>query len=205
MIVAIGNQWAARKQRQADSERLDRQLAHDRDQREAENRAAGDRLESQLKHDRRVRDLDHVRAALGPIVSQVLEWDPLVTLIVQVNMSSDTTSTEQRDAIRPLNRKLLAAATKLRLDGFALGMTVGMASAIVLSIEDLASPMRAAGKATREWLDGLLSYEELKDRLTALDKEHTQAVTKFQKAAEQLVGWEGLSGLAPEDLRPLHD
>jgi anti-sigma factor RsiW len=70
VIVSWITVRVAQKQRAADSERLDQQLAHDRTMREQQRQVDSEGLNRQLAHDQDMRDLQYLRETLKPIVSR---------------------------------------------------------------------------------------------------------------------------------------
>jgi hypothetical protein len=69
VIVSLLNLVVARKQRQADADRLGQQFAHDRQMREQQQNAEAARLDRQLAHDREMRE----RKALRDVLDLAME------------------------------------------------------------------------------------------------------------------------------------
>lgn len=145
LLVSAANQLIAKRQRAAESKRLERQLEHDRVARAAEAAAADTRLARQLAHDRELRDLHHLRLLVGPIVSRVVNAsDPRSRFTPELQRLNEMSPERRELAVTRFRADLAEEQEKCLRDAAMVTSVLGPESS-------LAGALVALGRSTQRY------------------------------------------------------
>ncbi len=210
LIVGLITIWVARKQRGADSkrldeqlaydrtmreqelrgasERLDRQLAQDRDIREQQRQAESERLDRQLAHDRDMRDLQHLRETLAPIVARLVDWDAFISLHKGLATAGQADQ-PQRHAIATLAGRVGETSEQLRRDARTLVILAGPRAPIAAQLKDVANDGDELVHLAREWAEAGTMTRGMAEALPPLLIKYGNDHKRFIEAANEAVRW----------------
>jgi hypothetical protein len=178
LIVSLITLWVARKQRGADSGRHGEQL-----------QAASERLDRQLAYDRDMRDLQHLRETLTPIVARALDWDAFTSLHKGLATVGDRPVDEWKDVIAPLASEVAAVNERLRRDSRTLLIILGMNAQVALRLREVANDGDALVHLTRQRAEGAITPPEAQQALQALFTKYGHDHSRFIEAANEAVRW----------------
>ncbi len=171
VIVAIATLMVASKQRQADAERLDRQLAHDRE----------------------MRDLQHLRETLAPIVARLVDWDAFLSLHKALASAGDVSHGDvghaQRVAIGQLASNVGNASEQLRRDSRTLVVLAGPTAPIALWLKEVAEDGDTLIHLSRKWAETGAMTPEIAQALNPLLTKYGHDHSRFIEAANEAVRW----------------
>lgn len=210
VIVALVTLGVAHKQRRSDSDRLDRQLAHDRTMREKQqaidtvtferqlahdremrhrqNDAESKRLDRRLAHDREMRDLQHLRETLAPIVARLVNWDAFMSLHIKVSTTTDPDEQEQK-AISELARQVVSTSEQLRRDARTLVILAGPNAQIALRLKEVANDGDHLIHIARQGKEQGTLTSELRQSLDALLRKYGDDHERFIEVANEAARW----------------
>jgi len=176
-IVSYVTLRAAKKQRAND-------VALAKLQREAD----ADRTDKQLAHDRDMRNLQFLRETLAPIVSRALDWDAFISLHRGVATTGDKPFDEWKDAIAPLAQKVSETNEALRRDARTLIILLGVNAQVAIRLNQVGDDGDALIKLTRKRAEASEITAELGNELTALLAKYGDSHSRFIEAANNAAG-----------------
>jgi len=199
VIVSLFNLVVARKQRHADSGRLDKQLAHDRKMREKQQEIDAARFEQQLAHDREMRqqqdahdremrDLQLMRETLAPIIARTLSWGAFISLHKALSTTRGVTEHSQR-IIEDLAKEVGDESEQLRHGSRTLVVLAGPKTEVALRLKEVANDGDALVRLARTWVETGWLHPEFENQLRALFAKYGQDHARFIEAANEAVRW----------------
>jgi hypothetical protein len=165
LIVAGATLLVARKQRTADAEHLERQLANDR----------------------HLRDLEHLRAALQEIIVRALDVEPLGDLLQAVDDAKSEPGAE-RIKVRERRLDVMKMSAEIGKDILALSVIVPSTGTLILALKDVRDAHQESYRAVKDWLAGSLTDPEVDEALSAADEHQDRAIARFLREAYSEVG-----------------
>jgi len=151
VIVAFVTLKAARKQRGNDTTLAQQQ-----------RNADAERTERQLAHDRDMRDLQYLRETLAPIAEHAIGWDAFTSLRFELGQAESREFEDRREIILPLVDQLGEAAERLRRDRRVLMILLGPGAEVSKWLGELASDGDALIHIARERAEADRTTPEIK-------------------------------------------
>jgi len=210
LIVGLITVWVARKQRGADSKRLDeqlehdrkmrekqqkidaarfeQQLAHDRELRQRQNDAGSERLDRQLAHDRGMRDLQHMRETLAPVIARALDWGAFISLHKALSTAEEATE-QARQVIEDLVKEVGDGSEQLRRGSRTLVVLAGPEAEVALRLKEVANDGDALVRLAWTWVETGWLHPEFENQLQALIAKFGHDHSRFIEAANEAVRW----------------
>jgi hypothetical protein len=202
VIVSLFNLRVARKQRQADSDRLDQQLAHDRKMREKQQEIDAARFEQQLAHDREMRrqqdahdremrDLQNLRETLTPIVARALDWDAFnkLHLRLKVDGTQPIDDATWGSDIVPLVSEVADLSESLRRGSRTLVILAGPEAPVALKLKEVANDGDALVHLARLRAQEGRTTPDIQASLDGLLNQYGYDHARFIEAANEAVRW----------------
>jgi hypothetical protein len=167
-LASVANQLIARRQRKVDGERLDRQLAHDRE----------------------MRDREHVRAVLGPIADRLTKVDdPVAALKGDLDEAEGVEQgADRKRIVLPLVLATHERERDVHSDAITLMLVLGEGALAAQELGTIGTRLGEAGKAARRWLNGSLDRVSLDDALSKIEADCEAAALRFMTEAQRLAG-----------------
>jgi hypothetical protein len=187
-IVALATLLVAGKQRQADSDRLDRQFDHDREMRQRQNDAESERLDCQLAHDREMRDLQHMRETLAPIIARTLDWRTFVSLYTELSTAEQVTE-QARQVIAGLADEVGKESEQIRHGSRTLVVLAGPEAEVAVRLKEVANDGDALVRLARTWVETGWLQPDLSNQLEALFTKYGKDHSRFIESANETVRW----------------
>lgn len=160
----------------------------DRAMRQQQNDAESKRLDRQLAHDREMRDLRHLRETLAPIVARLTDWDAFISLHKALATASDVNH-GSRGAITQLASNVGAASEQLRRDSRALVVLAGPTAPIALWLKEVANDGDTLIHLARKWTEAGTMTPEIEQALPPLLAKYGHGHARFIEAANEGVKW----------------
>jgi hypothetical protein len=176
-IIAFVTLRVAGKQREND-----RKLAQQ--QRDADV----DRTERQLAHDREMRDLQHMRKTLAPIIARTLDWGAFLSLHKALSTAEQVTA-PARQVIAGLADEVGRESEQLRHGSRTLVVLAGPHAEIAVRLKEVANDGDALVRLARTWVETGWLHPDLANQLDGLFTRYGQDQSRFIEAANEAVRW----------------
>ncbi len=150
VIVAVVTLKAARKQREND-------VTLAQQQRDAD----AERTEKQLAHDRDMRDLQYLRETLAPIAEHAIGWDAFTSLHFNLKQAGGFEFEAWRMAALPLVDQVGKATERLRRDGRVLVLLLGPEAEVPKWLHEMANDGSALIQVVRERVEAKQTTPEI--------------------------------------------
>jgi len=178
LLAIVGNQLGAWRQRKAERERLDVQLAGERKRLDVQLAGERERLDVQLAHDRRLRDLDELRRQVSAAFVKAAQLVMPVFEIQRLRWKTEARTSKENELLASKEREVLDTVNDLRRDGMALSLLTGLH-------ENLVVHLGASLDAAQRVLDAT-TFEDGEQRI----REQSSAISELAVVANRLVGVE---------------
>jgi hypothetical protein len=191
LIVGLIGVGIARDERDAADKRHAEQLT-----------AAGDRLDRQLAQDREMRDLQHLRETLTPIVARALNWDAWVSFskaLHDLASNYDRLSTETwEQVVGPLAAQVGEISEHVRRDGRSLIVILGPTSPVVTHLRAIGDGGSALVSLAARWKEAGERPPTFENDFTTIVASYERAHARLLEAANDAVGWGPMKLSEPE-------
>ncbi|HTU79185.1 MAG TPA: hypothetical protein VMF09_10545 [Solirubrobacteraceae bacterium] len=176
VIVAVVTLKAARKQRENDV-RLAQQ------QRDAD----AERTEKQLAHDRDMRDLQYLRETLAPIAEHAIGWEAFTSLHFLLDQAENREFDEWKEAIQQPLDQVGKTAERLRRDRRVLVVLLGPEAEVSMWLGELAGDGDALIHLARQRVEAKQTTPEIRLALDGLWMKYGFDQSRFLEHANKVV------------------
>jgi hypothetical protein len=176
VIVAVVTLKAARKQRENDV-RLAQQ------QRDAD----AERTEKQLAHDRDMRDLQYLRETLAPIAEHAIGWEAFTSLHFLLDQAENREFDEWKEAIQQPLDQVGKTAERLRRDRRVLVVLLGPEAEVSMWLGELAGDGDALIHVARQRVEAKQTTPEIRLALDGLWMKYGFDQSRFLEHANKAV------------------
>jgi hypothetical protein len=176
VIVAVVTLKAARKQRENDV-RLAQQ------QRDAD----AERTEKQLAHDRDMRDLQYLRETLAPIAEHAIGWEAFTSLHFLLDQAENREFDEWKEAIQQPLDQVGKTAERLRRDRRVLVVLLGPEAEVSMWLGELAGDGDALIHLARQRVEAKQTTPEIRLALDGLWMKYGFDQSRFLEHANKAV------------------
>jgi hypothetical protein len=176
VIVAVVTLKAARKQRENDV-RLAQQ------QRDAD----AERTEKQLAHDRDMRDLQYLRETLAPIAEHAIGWEAFTSLHFLLDQAENREFDEWKEAIQQPLDQVGKTAERLRRDRRVLVVLLGPEAEVSMWLGELAGDGDALLHLARQRVEAKQTTPEIRLALDGLWMKYGFDQSRFLEHANKAV------------------
>ncbi|HEY5262002.1 MAG TPA: hypothetical protein VIJ33_07795 [Solirubrobacteraceae bacterium] len=176
VIVAAVTLKAARKQREND-------MALAQQQRDAD----AERTEKQLAHDRDMRDLQYLRETLAPIAEHAIGWEAFTSLHFLVDQAENREFNEWQEAIQQPVDQVGKTAERLRRDRRVLVVLLGPEAEVPKWLGELASDGDALIHMARKRVEAKQTTPEIRLALDGLWVKYGFDQSRFLEHANKAV------------------
>jgi hypothetical protein len=176
MIVAIVTLKAARKQREND-------VTLAQQQRDAD----AERTEKQLAHDRDMRDLQYLRETLAPIAEHAIGWEAFTSLHFLLDQAENREFDEWKEAIQQPVDQVGKTAERLRRDRRVLIVLLGPEAEVPKWLGELAGDGDALIHIARKRVEAKQTTPEIRLALDGLWVKYGFDQSRFLEHANKAV------------------